>query len=668
MKSVIDVLGRFGLVALLAVACQDIPTGVSPMRPPTKANTTAERELAAAGLSVALVELPIHCDYPGAKCGRFAYGYAINDQGTVVGTAEFHSVLDLYNFDGAVWPDAGTIQRVSVDFGHPLISLRGINNHGDLLGRPWASSGDVFVNGHAIEQPAGYTASTPVAINEQSEVIAYGIIFGGPDRAFVWTPSGGIRTLEYHLDATSTDATPSRPYDINDDGMVVGTVADRGVLWDARRGGVVELAPRFGVSSVLPKGINNKGEIVGSLTGYTGGTLSSGGFFWSPTSGLHVIDSRSANAINDSSVVVGDGYIWTPRHGRLTLVLPAGGWAGGVIGGKINNRNQIPGWVGSGGYMCCSRAARFDIQLPAANLPPSANIGGAYNGVEGAAINFDGSASSDPEGQPLSFSWTFGDGSTAMTSTPTHTYADNGSYIVRFIVTDALGASDTATTTATIENVPPVAHLETPLAIRSGDSFVAHLSFSDAGAADMPWRYAIDWSVGAPFEGTTNAQSDPILETSPRYCAAGEYAVRATVTDKDGGTGTTSTQLAVNRIGISVDVLTKTINARAKGVLPVAILGTSDLDVRQLDVESIVLGNGTSPGVPVARHPNGSAASSLEDLNGDGRPDLLLHFDRELFASNAILSAPSTRLILLGRYVDGCREVTGQEEVRVLAK
>jgi hypothetical protein len=92
------------------------------------------------------------------------------------------------------------------------------------------------------------------------------------------------------------------------------------------------------------------------------------------------------------------------------------------------------------------------------------------------------------------------------------------------------------------------------------------------------------------------------------------------------------------------------------------------LDVRQLDVESIVLGNGTSPGVPVARHPNGSAASSLEDLNGDGRPDLLLHFDRELLASNAILSAPSTRLILLGRYVDGCREVTGQEEVRVLAK
>ena len=182
MKSVIDVIGRFGLVALLAVACQDMPTGVSPMRPPTKANTTAESELAAAGLSVALVELPIHCDYPGAKCGRFAYGYAINDQGTVVGTAEFHSVLDFYNFDGAVWPSAGTIERVS--WSYQLMSLQGINNRGDLLGRPWAGAGDVFVNGRAIGQPAGYYGSTPVAINEQTEVIAYGTTFGGPDRAF----------------------------------------------------------------------------------------------------------------------------------------------------------------------------------------------------------------------------------------------------------------------------------------------------------------------------------------------------------------------------------------------------------------------------------------------------------------------------------------------------
>lgn len=58
-------------------------------------------------------------------------------------------------------------------------------------------------------------------------------------------------------------------------------------------------------------------------------------------------------------------------------------------------------------------------------------------------VSFDASNSSDSDGSILSYSWSFGDGSTGSGPSSTHTYDSSGDYTVELTVTDDDGASDT---------------------------------------------------------------------------------------------------------------------------------------------------------------------------------------------------------------------------------
>ena len=94
---------------------------------------------------------------------------------------------------------------------------------------------------------------------------------------------------------------------------------------------------------------------------------------------------------------------------------------------------------------------------PPSVKPPVANAGGPYTATAGTAVSFSGAASTDPQGEMLTYSWNFGDNGTGTGVSPTHTYATAGTYTVTLTVTNTSNLTATATSTATIAAPPPVA-------------------------------------------------------------------------------------------------------------------------------------------------------------------------------------------------------------------
>jgi PKD repeat protein len=79
---------------------------------------------------------------------------------------------------------------------------------------------------------------------------------------------------------------------------------------------------------------------------------------------------------------------------------------------------------------------------------PVADPGGPY--ILPLEATFDGSGSYDPDGDPLTYLWDFGDGTTGTGVMPTHTYAAAGYYDVCLTVNDGYLDSPQVCTTAAI--------------------------------------------------------------------------------------------------------------------------------------------------------------------------------------------------------------------------
>ena len=172
----------------------------------------------------------------------------------------------------------------------------------------------------------------------------------------------------------------------------------------------------------------------------------------------------------------------------------------------------------------------------ATNQPPTADPNGPYNGTLGSPVLFNGSGSSDSDGTIASYSWDFGDGASGTGVSPSHIYGTDGTFTVSLTVTDNDGATDTASTTATIAlgNQAPTADPNGPYNGTVGSPVL----FNGSGSNDPDGTIiSYSWDFGDGSSGTG-------VNPTHTYNAAGTYNVTLTVMDDAGATdsgGTTAT-------------------------------------------------------------------------------------------------------------------------------
>jgi len=108
------------------------------------------------------------------------------------------------------------------------------------------------------------------------------------------------------------------------------------------------------------------------------------------------------------------------------------------------------------------------VHYSSGNQPPIALPAVDQNyGPAPLVVQFTGTNSVDPEGQPLTYSWDFGDGTASIAPNPAHTFnAPAGvptPYVVTLVVTDSGGLKSTNALTISVNNTPPQVTITSPV-------------------------------------------------------------------------------------------------------------------------------------------------------------------------------------------------------------
>jgi hypothetical protein len=172
-----------------------------------------------------------------------------------------------------------------------------------------------------------------------------------------------------------------------------------------------------------------------------------------------------------------------------------------------------------------------------ANSAPTADSGGPYSGYEGDSVTLDGTNSSDPDGDSLTYTWDIedfdasGNNETATGATPSLslTGANSGTYNVTLTVDDGSATSTSYTTLEVKENGVPTADAGGPYeAVLPGDGSGVEVTFNASGSSD-PDGQNLTYTWDLDGDG---AYDDSSSETFTwNYVNATEQSVSVRVTD-----------------------------------------------------------------------------------------------------------------------------------------
>lgn len=186
-------------------------------------------------------------------------------------------------------------------------------------------------------------------------------------------------------------------------------------------------------------------------------------------------------------------------------------------------------------------------------------------GVLPLVVQFNGGQSTDPDDDPLTFAWDFGDGNTSSTADPVHTYATAGTFNAVLTVTDTNGGSATATVRIDSGNEPPTISLNTPSATEEfavGEELVLSASAVDPEDGPLPdaqltWEVVLHHNTHVhPFLTPTPGNNISIVAPAPEdvFAADNSYLeVLVTAVDSSGVTTTVSRDIQPEKVTLSFD-------------------------------------------------------------------------------------------------------------------
>jgi glucose/arabinose dehydrogenase len=201
-----------------------------------------------------------------------------------------------------------------------------------------------------------------------------------------------------------------------------------------------------------------------------------------------------------------------------------------------------------------------------ANRPPTASISAEPQaGDPPLSVAFSAQGSSDPDGEALTYSWSFGDGATGSGLSVTHVYTRSGVFTAMLTVRDPRGATGSASLRIDVGNTPPTARILTPspeLRFRVGQQITLSGTASDREDSTLP---RLTWEVVLHHITPENRHTHPILQPTegtsvtiraplPEDLQAAEQGyleIRLTASDSTGLTSVVTQELRPNLVPIT---------------------------------------------------------------------------------------------------------------------